>query len=163
MRRYQNRRYNNCEWTGECRLSHIGRLPRLLKCWQNRNWYACVRYSACSRNSPPPDIDSPKSKWHDFQRQINKVGKWIMVNTAFWTILRVCVSVLLSHAVLLNGFRLWPLRRDDNSGVRVGAGEERRSDWPARVLANAVNRRIDRRPPLEEQSIARVSAQVAAT
>ncbi len=27
--------------------------------------------------------------------------------------------------------RLWPLRRDDHSGVLIGAGGARRSDWPA--------------------------------
>ncbi len=32
--------------------------------------------------------------------------------------------------------RLWPLMRDDHSGVLIGAGGERRSDWPSHVLAN---------------------------
>ncbi len=40
--------------------------------------------------------------------------------------------------------RLWLLRRDDHSGVLIGAGGERRFDWPARVLANDVSTRIDR-------------------
>ncbi len=40
--------------------------------------------------------------------------------------------------------RLWPLRRDDHSGVLIGAGGTRRSDWPARVLADGVSPRIDR-------------------
>ncbi len=40
--------------------------------------------------------------------------------------------------------RLWPLRRDDHSGVLIGAGEARRSDWPVRVLANDVSTRIGR-------------------
>ncbi len=44
----------------------------------------------------------------------------------------------------LNRIRLWPLRRDYHSGVLIGAGGERRSDWPARVLANDVSTRIDR-------------------
>ncbi len=39
--------------------------------------------------------------------------------------------------------RLWPFRRDDDSGVLIGAGGTRRSDWPARVLANDVSARID--------------------
>ncbi len=39
--------------------------------------------------------------------------------------------------------RLWPLRRDDHSGVLIGAGGTGRSDWPARVLANDVSMRID--------------------
>ncbi len=38
---------------------------------------------------------------------------------------------------------LWPLRRDYRSGVLIGTGGERRSDWPARVLANDVSTRID--------------------
>ncbi len=36
----------------------------------------------------------------------------------------------------VNRIRLWPLRRDDQSGVLIGAGGELRSDWPAHVLAN---------------------------
>ncbi len=40
--------------------------------------------------------------------------------------------------------RLWPLRRDDHSGVLIGAGGTRRSDWPVRALANDENARIDR-------------------
>ncbi len=59
--------------------------------------------------------------------------------------------------------RLWPLRRDDNPGVLIGAGGERRSDWPVRVLANDVSMKIDREQAREERSIARVYAQVAAT
>ncbi len=49
--------------------------------------------SVCSRNSPQPFLDPPKSEWQDGQRQINKAGKCIRVNTAFWTILRDGVSV----------------------------------------------------------------------
>ncbi len=44
----------------------------------------------------------------------------------------------------VNRIRLLPLRRDDHSGVLIGVGETRRSDWPARVLANDVSTRIDR-------------------
>ncbi len=44
----------------------------------------------------------------------------------------------------VNRIRLWPLRRDDHSGVLIGASGERRSDWPAHVLANDVSTRIDR-------------------
>ncbi len=40
--------------------------------------------------------------------------------------------------------RLSPLRRDDHSGVLIGAGGRRRSDWSPRVLANDVSTRIDR-------------------
>ncbi len=32
--------------------------------------------------------------------------------------------------------RLWPNRRDDHSGVLIGAGGTRRSGWPARVFSN---------------------------
>ncbi len=32
--------------------------------------------------------------------------------------------------------RLWPLRRDYHSGVLIGAGGRRRSDWSAREMAN---------------------------
>ncbi len=44
----------------------------------------------------------------------------------------------------VNRMRLWPLRRDDHSGVLIGAGGRRRFDWPARVLANDVSTRINR-------------------
>ncbi len=44
----------------------------------------------------------------------------------------------------VNRIRLWPLRRGDHSGVLIGAGGRRRSDWSARVLANDVSTRIDR-------------------
>ncbi len=60
-----------------------------------------------------------------------------------------------------NRIRLWSLRRDDHSGILIGAGGTRRSDWPARVLANDENRSIAR--AREERSIALVKAQVAAT
>ncbi len=44
----------------------------------------------------------------------------------------------------VNRIRLRPLRRDDHSGVLIGAGGMRISDWPVRVLANDVSMRIDR-------------------
>ncbi len=53
--------------------------------------------------------------------------------------------------------------RDYHSGILIGAGGRWLSDWPARVLANDVSTRIDRKPAREERSIARVQAQVAAT
>ncbi len=62
-----------------------------------------------------------------------------------------------------NRIRLWPLRRDDHSGVLIGASETRRADWPSCVLANGVSTRIDRLPAREEQSIAREQGQVAAS
>ncbi len=36
----------------------------------------------------------------------------------------------------VNIVRLWPLRRGGHSGVLIGAGETRCSDWSARMLAN---------------------------
>ncbi len=39
--------------------------------------------------------------------------------------------------------RLWPLRRDDRSGALIGAGGERRSDWPAPMQADDISTRID--------------------
>ncbi len=44
----------------------------------------------------------------------------------------------------VNRIRLWPLSRDDHAGVLIGAAGRRRPDWPARVLANDVSRKIDR-------------------
>ncbi len=46
--------------------------------------------------------------------------------------------------VCVNRIRIWPLRRDYHSGVLIGAGGRRRSDWSARVLDNDVSTRIDR-------------------
>ncbi len=43
----------------------------------------------------------------------------------------------------MNRIRLWPLSRDDHSGVLIGTGGEWRSDCPARVLANDVSARIN--------------------
>ncbi len=40
--------------------------------------------------------------------------------------------------------RLWQLTRDNHSGILIGAGGTRRSDWPERVLANDVSARIGR-------------------
>ncbi len=55
----------------------------------------------------------------------------------------------------VNSFRLWLPRRDDHSGALIGAGGERRSDWPAHVLDNDVSTRHDRYWACEERSIAR--------
>ncbi len=33
----------------------------------------------------------------------------------------------------VNRIRLWPLKRDDHSGVLIGSGGTQRSGWPARV------------------------------
>ncbi len=44
----------------------------------------------------------------------------------------------------VNRIRLWPLIRDDYSGVLISAGEARHSDWPARVLTNDLSTGIDR-------------------
>ncbi len=44
----------------------------------------------------------------------------------------------------VNRIRLWSLRRDDHSGVLIGASRTRRSNWPARVWADDVSTRIDR-------------------
>ncbi len=55
----------------------------------------------------------------------------------------------------MNRVCLWPLRHDDHSCVLIGAGGERRSDWPAHVLGNDVGTRIYRLPVREEPAIAR--------
>ncbi len=53
---------------------------------------------------------------------------------------RSCSGVLRG---CVNRIRLWPLRRDNHAGILIGADGRRRSDWPARVLANDVSTRID--------------------
>ncbi len=52
-----------------------------------------------------------------------------------------CRSCSVISRGCVNRIRLWPLRRDDNSGVLIGAGGKLRSDWPAHVLANDVSMR----------------------
>ncbi len=86
-----------------------------------------VRYSVCSRNIPQPCLDPPKSEWHDGQRRINESGKCSLKKE-------------------IQSWRLGSgmLRLSDHSGVLIGAGGERCSDWPAHVLANDVSRKIDR-------------------
>ncbi len=65
-----------------------------------------------------------------------------------WDIYYVFMKLLLSIALLASGYvnriRRWPFRRDDHTGVVIGAGGERRSYWPAHALANDVSTRINR-------------------
>ncbi len=49
----------------------------------------------------------------------------------------------LKKLQILNRIRLWPVGRDDHSGVLIGRGGMWRSGWPARVLANDEGTRID--------------------
>ncbi len=60
----------------------------------------------------------------------NEIQRWLSCSG----VVRGCV----------NRIRLWPLRRDDHSGVLIGAGGRQRSDWLARALANDVSTIIDR-------------------
>ncbi len=57
------------------------------------------RNSVCSRTSPQPCLDPPKSEWHNGQRQINEAGKCIRENTALRTKFRGGVRVQACHAV----------------------------------------------------------------
>ncbi len=82
---------------------------------------------------------SPKSEWHDCQRQINEVEKCFRENTALRTKFGGGVRVQACHAAVCI-----ELRRDYHSGILIGAGGERCSDWPTHVLANDVSTRIDR-------------------
>ncbi len=61
---------------------------------------ANVGISVCSKNSPQPCLDPPKSEWHDGQRQINEAGKCIMENTALRTKFRGGVRVQACHAAV---------------------------------------------------------------
>ncbi len=63
-------------------------------------------------------------------RPLNDVKRW-----------RSCLGVPRG---CVNRIRLWPPRRDDHSGVLIGAGGTRRSDWGARVQANDLSTIIDR-------------------
>ncbi len=56
--------------------------------------------SVCSRNSPQPCLDPPKSEWHDGQMQINEAGKCIRENTALRTKFRGDVRVQACHAAV---------------------------------------------------------------
>ncbi len=90
-------------------------------------------YRFCSTNKPQPCLDPPKSERRDGEKQINELYYGVP-----W---RSCSGVPRGR---VNSIRRWPLRRDDDSGVLIGAGGTQRSDWPARVLANDVLTRIDR-------------------
>ncbi len=70
----------------------------------------------------------------------------------------VCVQACRAG---VNRIRLWPLRRDDHSGVLIGAGGMQRSDWPERVYGVDVSARSDRCLAGEERSIARMQDQAA--
>ncbi len=73
-----------------------------------RWWWSSVRTtktkscknSVCSRNSPQPCLDPPKSEWHDGQRQINEAGNCIRENTALRTKFRGGVWVQACHAAV---------------------------------------------------------------
>ncbi len=54
---------------------------------------------------------------------------------------RVYYSVTRRRVIRI---RFWPPRRGERSGVLIGAGGIRRSDWPERVLAVGVNAKSDR-------------------
>ncbi len=59
---------------------------------------------------------SPKSKWHDGQRRINEASKYSLQDGILrW---RSCSGV--PHDCV-NRIRLWSLRRDDHSGILIGA------------------------------------------
>ncbi len=64
--------------------------------------------------------------------------KYSLLNDITW---RSCSGVPRG---CVNRICLWPLKRGDHSGVLIGAGGARRSDWPVRVLANDVSTTIDR-------------------
>ncbi len=95
--------------------------------------------SACSTNNPQPHLDPPKSEWHDSQSRVNEMGKYSLLN-----IITTWRSWSGVPCGCVRRTRLWPLRRDDRSGVLIGADWTQRYDWPARVLANDVSTRIDR-------------------
>ncbi len=124
--------------------SGLGRIVSAIVGKQPKNYSFYCRNSVCSRNSPQPCLDPSKSEWHDGQRQINEAGKCIRENTALRTKFKGGVRVQACHAAVWIEFAFWPLRRDYHSGVQTSAGGGRRSDWPARVLANDVSTRIDR-------------------
>ncbi len=103
-----------------------------------------LSYNALLRNwfiyeQPPAMSRSPKSECHDSQRRINEAGKFSLMNEI--TKWRPCSGVSRGY---VNRIHLWPLRRDDHSGVLIGTGGTGRSNWPARVLANDVSVKIDR-------------------
>ncbi len=102
-------------------------------CWTSE----CIcRVSVCPSNSTQSCPLPPDPEWHDDQRRINGAGKCI------WKIQQILNGITRWRSRLVvsrgrvNRSRLWPLRRDDHSGVLIGAGGTRRSDWPARVKAN---------------------------
>ncbi len=84
----------------------------------------------CSAKTPHPCLDPPKSKVPDEQRQINEAGKKLLGNDIY------------SERYFEVAFKF--RRVTCHSGVLIGAGGTRCSDWPARVLAYDVSTRINR-------------------
>ncbi len=91
------------------------------------------------KEQPPTMSRSPQIKMRDGHRRINEaknvLGKISLVNG---------VTSWRSCSCVQRGCVNRPLRCDAHSGVLIGEGGERRSDWPAHVLANDVSTGIDR-------------------
>ncbi len=106
----------------EARHARLGAVGVLRGCYSVERMIA--RNSVCSRNSPQPCLDPPNQNGTMAKGRkyglLNDMKRW-----------RSCSAVPRG---CLYSIRLWPLRRDDHSGVLIGAGGERHSDWPAHVL-----------------------------
>ncbi len=90
-------------------------------------WFVLGIYLHKSLN-PPKNLNGTIVKG-GFVRQKNVLGKCSLVN---------CVSSVFSG---LSRIRLWPPRHDDRSGVLIGVGGTRRSDWPESAFAINVRAR----------------------
>ncbi len=105
--------------------------------------------SQCALRTAPSHISIPQIK----MARKDGAGEYSLLNDV--TRWRLCSVV---PRACENRIGLWPLGRDDNSGVLIGTGGTRRSDWPVRVWANDVSTRIDRL-----HTRARTSVQLSAT
>ncbi len=96
--------------------------------WWNEGGMGVGVGNFIDQRSVKDGIAQPDGK-KSLSKLLNGVTSW----RAYSGVTRGCV----------NRIRLWPLRRDEHSGVLIGAAETWRFDWPARVWSNDISMKID--------------------
>ncbi len=127
-------------------ISTVGDIKRKISTFKNYVTFlqGLIRYQFVL-GAIPSHVSIPSfSKYHDGQSRIYETGKCIrkkyslLNNVSSW---RSC-SVLTCGVVIR--IRVWPLRRDDRSGILIGACGTRRSDWPrARIGPKKFKNRVN--------------------
>ncbi len=128
--------YRKCSYVGRSGQFDLrGAIPIVVKLWVIGFFY---------EEQPPAMSRSPQIKmtrWQNTAKWGREMYDWkysLLNEITSW---RLC-SVVSRGCV--TRIRLWSFRRDDHSGILIGAGGTQRSDWPVRVLANDVRTRINR-------------------